>query len=97
MDKAPTTPFDAAEYLDTPEAVSEFLADAFESANIGFIMHALGIAAKARGITALAEETGLTRQTLYKALADGGNPEFATVMKVTRALGVTLVPVPIPG
>lgn len=85
-------PFDPAEYLDTPEAVAEYLAAAFESGDQAVIADALGIVAKARGMTQLARETGLARPALYRALSPHGRPEFATVLKVLRALGVRLTP-----
>ena len=87
-----TTRFDAAEYLDTPEAVEAFLVDAFEDDDPVCIAHALGIVARARGMTTLAKETGLSRQALYKALSTEGRPEFATVLKVANALGFRLKP-----
>jgi len=87
-----TFPFDAAEYLDTPEAIEEYLICAFESADPAVITNAFGVVARARGMSQLAAETGLTRQALYKALSEGGNPEFATVVKVAHALGFRLRP-----
>jgi probable addiction module antidote protein len=87
-----TFPFDPAEYLDTPEAVAEYLAAAFESGEHGVIADALGIVAKARGMSQLARDTGLARPALYRALSPNGHPEFETILKVLRALGVTLKP-----
>jgi probable addiction module antidote protein len=87
-----TRPFDPAEYLDTPEAVSEYLAAAFESGEHAVIADALGVVAKARGMSQLARDTGLARPALYRALSPEGHPEFETVLKVLRALGVTLRP-----
>jgi probable addiction module antidote protein len=87
-----TFPFDPAEYLDTPEAVAEYLAAAFESGEHGVIADALGIVAKARGMTQLARDTGLARPALYRALSPNGHPEFETVLQVLKALGVTLKP-----
>jgi len=78
--------------LDSPEAVEEYLTDAFESEDPALISHALGIVARAQGMTQLAEQTGLTRQALYKALSSEGNPEFSTIIKVAHALGFTLRP-----
>jgi probable addiction module antidote protein len=92
---AQTTLFDPAEYLDTPEAVAEYLAAAFESGEHAVIADALGVAAKARGMSQLARETGLARPALYRALSPEGHPEFDTVLKVLRALGVTLRPEPV--
>ena len=87
-----TRPFDPAEYLDTPEAVAEYLAAAFESGEQAVIADAIGIAAKARGMTQLSRDTGLARPALYRALSTDGHPEFETILKVLRALGVTLKP-----
>ncbi len=88
-----TRPFDPSEYLDTPEAVTEYLVAAFESGEHAVIADALGVVAKARGMSQLARDTGLARPALYRALSPDGNPEFETVLKVLRALGVTLKPV----
>jgi len=88
-----TTAFDAADYIDTPEGVEAFLEDAFESNDPVVIQSALGDVARSKGYAALAVETGMSRAALYKALSETGNPEFATVMKVARALGFELRPV----
>jgi len=85
-----TRPFDAALYLDDDESQGELLADAIESGDARYIAHALGIVARARGMTQIARETGLSRESLYKALHAEGNPELATVMRVVKALGITL-------
>jgi probable addiction module antidote protein len=85
-----TRPFDPAAYLDSPEAMLAYLDGAFADGDAGEIGDALGVVARARGMSQLAEETGLTRQALYKALSSDGNPEFATVLKVIRALGFRL-------
>ena len=82
--------FDAALYLETDEGQGELLADAIETGDAGYIAHALGIVARARGMTQIAKETGLSRESLYKALHPDGNPELATVLRVMKALGVTL-------
>ncbi len=87
-----TRSFDPAEFLDTPESVAEYLASAFESGDHAVIADALGVAAKARGMTQLARDTGLARPALYRALSPEGHPEFETVLRVLRALGVTLRP-----
>ena len=87
-----TTRFDASEYLDSPEAIAEFLADAFESQHLGVIVSALGAVARAKGMTELAREAGVSRQSLYRSLSEDGRPEFATVLKVLAAVGVTLKP-----
>jgi probable addiction module antidote protein/putative addiction module killer protein len=92
-----TTPFDAAEFLDTPEARAAFLNDALATGDAAEINQALGILARALGMTAVAREAGLGRESLYKALREGGNPEFATVVKVVNALGLRLAAVPAQG
>jgi probable addiction module antidote protein len=87
-----TRPFDPAAYLDSPEAMLAYLEGAFAEGDASEIADALGVVARARGMSQLAEDTGLTRQALYKALSSDGNPEFATIMKVVRALGLRLHP-----
>ncbi len=91
-----TIPFDAAAVLDTPDAIEAYLSDAFESEDPRFIAHALGVVARARGMSQLAQDTGLTRQALYKALSPEGNPEFATIVKVAHALGFAIRVEPVP-
>jgi probable addiction module antidote protein len=85
-------PFDPAAYLDSPEAMLAYLDGAFADGDAGEIADALGVVARARGMSQISEETGLTRQSLYKSLSSDGNPEFATVLKVIRALGLRLHP-----
>ena len=82
--------FDPADYLDDPQAMADYLTEALETGDPAFVADALGVVARARGMTALARETGLSRESLYKALARSGNPEFRTVLKVVRALGLRL-------
>ena len=82
--------FDAAEVLDTEEAIEEFVAAAFETEDAALIVEALGIVARARNMSKLAEEIGMSRPALYRALSGKGNPEFATITKVMRALGLKL-------
>jgi probable addiction module antidote protein len=89
-----TRPFDPAAYLDSPEALLAYLEGAFADGEASEIADALGVVARARGMSQLAEDTGLTRQALYKALSSDGNPEFATVLKVIRAFGLRLHPEP---
>jgi probable addiction module antidote protein len=88
-----TAPFDAAEVLDTEEAIEEFIAAAFETEDPAFIARALGAIARARNMSKLAEEIGMSRPALYRALSGKGNPEFATITKVMHALGLKLAPV----
>ena len=89
-----TRPFDPAAYLDSPEAMLAYLDGAFADGDAGEIADALGVVARARGMSQIAEETGLTRQALHKPLSSDGNPEFATVLKAIRALGFRLHPEP---
>jgi probable addiction module antidote protein len=81
-------PFDASEYLDTEEGIEEFMIAAFETGDPAFIAKSLGVVAKARNMTRLANDTGMSRSALYKALSGEGNPEFSTIMKVMGALGL---------
>ena len=85
-----TRPFDAAEYLDTPEAIAGYLDSALASGDGAVIADALGMVARARGMTQLARDAAVPRPTLYKALQASGRPELATVLKVMSALGVRL-------
>ena len=82
--------FDAADVLDTAEAVETYLEDAFESEDPKMIAYALGVVARAKGMGQVADAAGLTRQALYKALSLEGNPEFATILKAMHALGFRL-------
>jgi probable addiction module antidote protein len=85
-----TRPFDPAQYLDDPEALAEYLDAAFETGDAAFIARSLGVIARARGMTEVARETGLGRESLYKALGENGNPELSTVLRVVKALGLRL-------
>jgi probable addiction module antidote protein len=85
-----TEPFDAARYLTTPEAQAELLNDALASGNAPYVAQALGVIARARGMTEIAREAGVTREALYKSLSDEGDPRLTTLLGVIRALGVTL-------
>ena len=86
--KLKTTAFDAAAYLDSTAAVSAYLEDALASEDPKFIARALGTAARARGMAQIAKKTGLSRESLYKALSGDGNPEFGTVIRVMHAMGL---------
>ena len=90
MAKTKTRPYDAAEYLENPEDMAAYLEAALEDGDPAVVTHALGTIARARGMSQIARDTGLGRESLYKALSPGGNPEFATVLKVVRALGLKL-------
>lgn len=90
MAKLKTTRFDASEHLETEEAQARFLADAFEEGDPAYIAHAIGIVAKARGMTTVAQEAGVTREALYRALSSEGDPRLSTLMGVMKALGFKL-------
>jgi probable addiction module antidote protein len=85
-----TTRFDSAEYLDSDEAIGAFIEEALATDDPAFITQALGTVARARGMSQIAKETGLSRESLYKALSADGNPEFSTVIRVMQALGLRL-------
>ncbi|MDX3927722.1 MAG: putative addiction module antidote protein [Shinella sp.] len=87
-----TTPYDSAELLDSEEAIEEYIAAAFETADPAFIARCLGTVARARNMSQLSRDTGMSRAALYKALSGEGNPEFSTIMKVLYALGIKLTP-----
>ena len=90
--KLKTIPWDSAEYLKTDEDMALYLEAMIEESNgdPAAIAVALGNIARAKGMTEIARKTGLGRESLYKALSPEGNPEFATVLKVIRALGLKL-------
>ena len=80
-------PFDAADYLKTPEDVELYLQVALEENDPEFFQEALGTVARSKGMQAIARQSKTTRAGLYKALSAAGNPEFATVVRVVEALG----------
>lgn len=92
MNKPALKKWDSAEHLKTPEDMAMYLEACFEEAgdDAAFIAKALGNIARAKGMSQLAHDTGLGRESLYKALSGQGNPSFATILKVTRALGIRL-------
>lgn len=79
--------FDIADYLDSNEMIAEYLNTVLEEGDNSDIIAAIGHVAKAIGMTKIAEKTGLSRPSLYKALSDGSKPQFETIMKVLRAIG----------
>ena len=85
-----TRPWDAAEHLETQEDVLAYLEAALENGDPVLIAAVLGDIARAKGMSQIARETGLGRESLYKALSPDGNPEFATIIKVIHALGLRL-------
>ena len=90
-----TTRFDSSAYLDSDEAIVAYLDEALETADPAFIVQALGTVARARGMTQIAKDAGLSRESLYKALSAEGNPEFDTVIRVLQALGLRLSVAPV--
>ncbi len=94
--KSKTIPFDAARYLNSPEAVGEYLILAFQEAaefdDPTEITRALGVVARSKGMTEIAEKAGLSRASLYRSLSEHGRPELATLMAVMKVLGLRLVP-----
>ena len=87
-------PFDVADYLDDDTVIAEYLTAAVEDPNPDVFLAALGDVAKARGMAQIARETGLGRESLYKALSSGAHPRYETVKAVLSALGVKLAVVP---
>ena len=87
-----TTKWDSSEYLKTEQDMKLYLEACIEEAgdDPSFIVHALGVVARAKNMSQLARDTGLTREGLYKALSPDGNPTFDTVAKVAKALGFKL-------
>lgn len=82
-----TTIFDISDYLDSEEMIAEYLNSVLEDGNSSDLIVAIGHVAKAIGMTKIAEKTGMSRPSLYKALSDGSKPQFATIMKVLKAIG----------
>ena len=96
MPKLNLSRWDSAEYLKSEEDIAGYLQAVADENDPVLLIHALGVVARARGMTQMARDTGITRESLYRALAATGNPEFATVMKVARALGLGLAFKPMP-
>jgi len=86
--------FDAADYLDNEKVIAEYLNAALEDENPNVFLVAVSDVAKARGMAQLAKDTGLGRESLYKALTPGAKPRYDTVLKLMRALGVQLHAIP---
>ena len=90
MAKTETTQWDPADHLETEEDMVAYLEAALEEGDPALVAAALGDIARAKGMTQVARETGLGRESLYKALSPAGNPEFGTILKVISALGLRL-------
>jgi probable addiction module antidote protein len=89
-----TTKWDAAEHLDSPEAIAAYIDAAMEDGDPALVAAVLGDVARAVGMTQIARDAGLSRESLYRALSGEGRPEFATVTKVMKALGLRLSAIP---
>jgi probable addiction module antidote protein len=94
MTMAKTRIFDAAEYLDSPEMIAEYLTEALETDDDAFTAKAISTVARAQGMDAVAETAGVARTNLYRALSGDAKPEFETIRKVLSALGIQLVAKP---
>src|ERR1700744_2015186 len=88
------TRFDPAEALGSAEAIAVFIEEAFKTEDAGYIAHALGVVARAKGMTQIAKETGLSREQLYRSFSERGNPTLKTTMAVMKALGIALTATP---
>jgi probable addiction module antidote protein len=82
-----TSKFDIADYLDSKEMIAEYLNTILDEGDNSDVIVAIGHIAKSIGMTKIAEETGLSRPSLYKALSEGSKPQFETIMKILRAIG----------
>jgi probable addiction module antidote protein len=86
-----TSPFDIAAHLQTEEDIRGFLQEVANSSDTTDFIHALSIAAKAKGMTEVAQKVGVTRASLYKSLSENGNSRFETISRIVEALGCKLV------
>jgi len=84
------TIYDPAEDLTSNKAIATFMAEAFATEDAGYIAHALGVVARAKGMSQIASETGLSREQLYRSFSANGNPTLKTTMAVMKALGIAL-------
>ena len=89
-----TSPFDVAQYIDTPEAEAELLRDAFETCDAGYVAHALGIIARARGLAQIARQCGMERDELFRALSSEASPRMEALVRVAEAMGVDVSSIP---
>jgi len=85
------TDFDPAEHLENDEMIAGYLSDAFETQDPAYIADAIGVVARAKGMKRVAEDAGVSRESLYRALSSTGNPEFGTVLKVLASLNIKLI------
>lgn len=90
MDESKFHIFDAAEFLDSEEAIAEYISEAIQQENSDVLLTALATVARARGMSSLAESSGLGRESLYKALRPGAKPRFDTVFRIMKALNIKM-------
>lgn len=88
---AKASKFDAADYLDSPQAIADYLSEAFDTGDDRFIAQALGTVARAKGMADVARNTGLSRESLYRSLSSEGRPELGTAMKVLDSFDMQVV------
>jgi probable addiction module antidote protein len=88
------TTFDPAEGLTSDEAIAAFMEEAFKTEDAGYIAHAVGVVDRAKGMTQIANETGLSREQLYRSFSETGNPTLKTTLAVMKALGISLTAAP---
>jgi probable addiction module antidote protein len=84
------TTYDPAEDLTSDEAIAIFMAEAFQTNDVSYIAHALGVVARAKGMAQIAGQTGLSREQLYRSFSENGNPTLKTTLAVMKALGIEL-------
>ncbi|HJT43384.1 MAG TPA: addiction module antidote protein [Rhizomicrobium sp.] len=84
------TTYDPAEDLTSDKAVAAFMAEAFKTEDAGYIAHALGVVARAKGMAQIAKDTGLSREQLYRSFSENGNPTLKTTLAVMKVLGIVL-------
>jgi probable addiction module antidote protein len=84
------TAYDPAEDLVSNEGIAFFMSEAFKTEDVAFIAHALGIVARAKGMSQIADQTGLSREQLYRSFSESGNPTLKTTLAVMKALGIQL-------
>ena len=90
MAKSKLTNYDPAEDLTSDKAIAAFMAEAFQTNDVRYISHALGVVARAKGMTQIAKQTGLSREQLYRSFSTDGNPTLKTTLAVMKALGLKL-------
>ncbi len=96
LDLSNTKRFEASRFLDSPETIAAYLAEALKSNDTHVLMHAMGEVAKARGVNKLAQDAGVNRESLYKTFKGGSKTRFETIQKLMQALGVELTVRPLP-